>query len=58
MMEVRERQEEAEASGDKATLRELAEWAQARRREHLERIAGLFAKAAGGDAGALKVVRM
>jgi len=49
MMEVREKQEEAEASGDAAVLKELADWARQQRAEHLDRIAQLLREDASGE---------
>lgn len=45
MMEARERMEEAVASKDTATLKELGDWARDRRASHLKRLGELFATA-------------
>ena len=42
MMEIRERLEDAQASGDAEKQRELAAWAAGERRRHLDAIASLF----------------
>lgn len=52
VMEVRERMEEAQANDDAATLAEIGDWAKAQKAEQLSRIAALFKKATGEDAGA------
>lgn len=58
MMEVRERMEEAVASGDPARRTEMEAWAAARREAHASRVKALFEKA-GGDAPAdvLRAIR-
>lgn len=52
VMEVRERMEEAQANHDAATLTEIGDWAKAQKAEQLSRIAALFKKATGEEAGA------
>ncbi len=49
MMELRERQEEATASNDTATIQELTEWAKQRREISLKRVAMLFKMATMGE---------
>jgi DnaJ-domain-containing protein 1 len=56
MMETRQQIEAAVASGDAAERSRWQRWAQLRRSEYRERVAGLFARAA--DAGTLRAVRV
>lgn len=58
MMDVRERIEEARASGDPARLEEWEDWGAARRSEHIRAVAALFEEhARSGDPAVLPRVR-
>jgi molecular chaperone HscB len=61
MMELRERQQEAQAADDRATLAELHAQAQSKRQEHLATVARLFEQAMAStpaDPEKLKAIRV